>query len=58
MLVYRQKGMNPVTPEGKDRPDLPKLPAYQKEAIDKESAKYQKEREVYEDLKNQVDLII
>ena len=47
-----------MTPEGKDRPDLPKLPAYQKEAIDKESAKYQKEREVYEDLKNQVDLII
>jgi hypothetical protein len=50
MLVYRQRQMQTS--------ERPKLPPYQKEAIDVLNQQYAIDRERYEDLKQQIDLYI
>jgi len=58
MLVYRQKKINPTIPEGKTAPERPQIPKYQEEMIQAMNATSGKDREAYEDLRDQIDIII
>lgn len=52
MLVYRQKGLN------QSEPKRPALPDYQQEIVNIQNTSYVKDREIYSDLKNKIDIII
>ena len=58
MLIYRQTALNPTVPEAKDKPNQPSMPNYLKGVIETTNATYQKDRETYSKLKNDIDIII
>lgn len=58
MLIYRQKTLNPVIPEGQTVPLRPSIPDYQKQAMEEANAQNEKERVEYYDLKTQIEVYI
>ena len=60
MLVYRQKSLNPKVSNDDSHQvvDKPKMPNYLKEVIDTTNATYSKDRETYEQMKNQIDIVL